>query len=170
MKAELLEVTDGRFVNMPRFLLLRLRSAALRPSLDDGTGAGVLRYHLGWLNLVGSRLVFLRMAICVAIFSLFAIGELVADKLPGIPGRNTAVSLVSDFCPADSAGWCWRSRDMLRLRWHFSWAGLVDWPAAWADIMSVAIWAGALKLPDFPVALTEDLIAIGTGLFIVSRF
>jgi hypothetical protein len=35
---------------------------------------------------------------------------------------------------------------------------------------SVQLWARGLHVPDFAVALGEDLIAIGGGLLIVSRF
>lgn len=38
--------------------------------------------HCGWLNLHGSPLAFMGSTAAVAIFSIFAIGELIADKLP----------------------------------------------------------------------------------------
>jgi uncharacterized membrane protein len=126
--------------------------------------------HLAWLNLVGSRLVFLRMAICVVIFTLFAIGELVADKLPGIPGRNTAVSLIVRFL---SGGFCGL---VLAIAGHapnavaFLLGGLGGLIGGLGGYYVRRNIKRAFKLPDFPVALTEDLIAIGTGLFIVSRF
>jgi uncharacterized membrane protein len=37
--------------------------------------------HLGWLNLHGSPLAFMGSTAAVAIFSIFAIGELITDKL-----------------------------------------------------------------------------------------
>ena len=46
--------------------------------------------HLGWLHLDGSLLAFLGNKISLVVFSLFAIGELIADKLPFIPGRTQA--------------------------------------------------------------------------------
>jgi hypothetical protein len=44
--------------------------------------------HLGWLHLDGSWLAFLANKISLVVFSLLAIGELIADKLPFIPGRT----------------------------------------------------------------------------------
>ena len=82
------------------------------------------------------------MAICVAIFSLFAIGELVADKLPGIPGRNTAVSLIIRFLSGGFCGLVLAIAGHAPLLWHFFWAGLAGWQADWADIMSGAISSG----------------------------
>src|ERR1700730_11681593 len=49
--------------------------------------------HLGWLHLDGSLLAFFANKISVVIFSLFALGELIADKLPFIPRRTQAGSL-----------------------------------------------------------------------------
>jgi uncharacterized membrane protein len=46
--------------------------------------------HLGWLHLEGSLLAFLANKISLVIFSLFALGELIADKLPFIPPRTQA--------------------------------------------------------------------------------
>ncbi len=49
--------------------------------------------HLGWLSLGGTRLSFLTSVISLIVFSLFAIGELVADKLP-VPPRTAPGPLV----------------------------------------------------------------------------
>jgi uncharacterized membrane protein len=38
--------------------------------------------HLGWLDLQGSPLAFMGSTAAVAIFSMLALAELVADKLP----------------------------------------------------------------------------------------
>ena len=44
--------------------------------------------HLGWLHHDGGLLGFFANKISLVIFSLFAAGELVADKLPFIPSRT----------------------------------------------------------------------------------
>ena len=44
--------------------------------------------HLGWLHLEGSLLAFFANKISLVVFSLLAVGELIADKLPFIPGRT----------------------------------------------------------------------------------
>jgi len=41
--------------------------------------------HLDWLHLQGSLLAFFANKVSLVVFSLFAIGELIADKLPFIP-------------------------------------------------------------------------------------
>ncbi len=44
--------------------------------------------HLGWLHLRWFALAFFANRISLVIFSLFAMGELIADKLPFIPPRT----------------------------------------------------------------------------------
>src|SRR5260370_5201107 len=51
--------------------------------------------HLGWMNLSGSPLAFLGSAWAVGIFTVAALGEFVADKLPTTPARTAAVGLTA---------------------------------------------------------------------------
>jgi len=50
--------------------------------------------HLNWLNLHASPFAFMGSTTAVAIFSVLAIGELVADKLPMIPKRTAPAPLM----------------------------------------------------------------------------
>ena len=45
--------------------------------------------NLGWLNLQDSRLAFMGSTAAVTILSLLALGELFADKVPGVPRRTS---------------------------------------------------------------------------------
>src|ERR1700680_5132098 len=51
--------------------------------------------HLGWINLHGSPLAFMGSAWAVGIFTIGALGEFVADKLPTTPARTEAVGLTA---------------------------------------------------------------------------
>ena len=51
--------------------------------------------HLSWLNLHGSPLAFMGSTAAVAILSVLAVGELIADKLPMIPKRYCACAVNS---------------------------------------------------------------------------
>jgi uncharacterized membrane protein len=123
--------------------------------------------HLGWLNLHDSPLAFMGSTIAVAILSLLAIGELVADKLPWIPKRTLPMPLLARFL---TGGLC----------------GASLCAAAGQSLVVGAllggIWAmvGAflgygirrrldLHIKDLVVALCEDAIAIGSALFLLSR-
>src|SRR5271168_339339 len=126
--------------------------------------------YLGWLRLDGSKLDFLRNPISLVVFTLLALGEMVAAKLPKTPNRTAPAPLAvrilfGAFC---GAALC-------------SAAGLGILPGiilgAFGGIAGtfggyhVRRWLTVGKgLPDTVVALLEDAIAIGGGLLIVSRF
>ena len=50
--------------------------------------------HLQWIHLQGTPLGFMASPIAVGIFTLAAIAELVADKLPKTPARTAAGPLI----------------------------------------------------------------------------
>src|SRR5580692_6368350 len=53
------------------------------------TGPAVTSWaaHLGWLSLIGTPMRFMASIVTVAIFTVLAVVELVADKLPSTPAR-----------------------------------------------------------------------------------
>ena len=51
--------------------------------------------HLDWLNLHSSPLAFMGSTVAVAIFSLLAFGELIADKMPKTPSRTSLMPLLA---------------------------------------------------------------------------
>ncbi len=62
--------------------------------------------HLGWLNLHGSHLSFMESTLAAAIFSLLAIGELVADMLPKTPKRTAPAPLLARILMGGLCGAC----------------------------------------------------------------
>src|SRR5579862_8789575 len=62
--------------------------------------------HLGWINLYNSPLSFMGSAVAVGIFTLGAIGELVADKLPNTPARTAPVGLIARIITGGLCGAC----------------------------------------------------------------
>jgi len=126
--------------------------------------------HLGWINLHGSHLAVLGSIVTVVIITILAIAELINDKLPATPSRTTAVPLSVRIV---TSGLCGAALAI---------AGGQGVPLG-AIIAVVGALVGAfggyqvrhqivtqLKLKDIAVALTEDLIAIGGALLIVTRF
>jgi uncharacterized membrane protein len=126
--------------------------------------------HRGWLNLAGTRLAFMGSTAAVAIFTVLAIVELITDKLPSTPSRTAPVGLIARFVCGALSGAC---------------VGVSTGqsPAPGAILGAAGGLAGAfagyqwrtglvraLKVPDFVIALLEDAIAIGAGLFIVPRY
>ncbi len=122
--------------------------------------------HLGWLHLEGSLFEFFANKISLVVFSLFAVGELVADKLPSIPGRTQAgplgVRIV--FGAMCGAALC---------------ISVAASPLFGAILGGLGGLAGAFAgynyrrrlspaVPDLLLALIEDLVAVGGGFLIVS--
>jgi uncharacterized membrane protein len=126
--------------------------------------------HLGWINLSGSPLAFLGSAWAVGIFTVAALGEFVADKLPTTPARTAAVGLTARIVIGLLTGAC---------------LGVAGGASYWLGALFGAIGASAgafggyqarvrlvrgLHVPDAAIAIPEDLVAIGLGLLLVSRF
>jgi uncharacterized membrane protein len=112
--------------------------------------------HRNWLNLAGSRLAFMGSIAAAAIFTVLAIIELIADKLPSTPSRTKPMGLV-----VVSAGQ------------SLVYGALLGAAGGIAGAFAGHQWrtglVNALKVPDFVIALVEDAVAIGIALFIVTR-
>jgi uncharacterized membrane protein len=123
--------------------------------------------HLGWLHLDGSLLAFFANKISLVVFSLFALAELIADKLPFIPPRTQAGALgvrilVGALC---AAAVC---------------ISVGASPIFGAVLGGMGGVAGAFAgyhyrrrfssmIPDISLALLEDMVAVGGGFLLVSH-
>lgn len=124
---------------------------------------------LGWLHFAGTKLAFIDRPTTLVVFTLLALAELIADKLPKAPARTDPPGLIArvffgglcGFALATSAG------GNLLLAAIFGIIGsLVGTFAGYNIRRSLVLQA---HLPDFGVALAEDLVAIGGSLLIVSH-
>jgi uncharacterized membrane protein len=126
--------------------------------------------HLGWINLHDSSLSFMGSAWAVAIFTLLAVVELVADQLPSTPSRTAPVGLSARIVTGALTGACLAVAGDAIL-WLGAFAGALGGIAgSFAGYHARVGLVRALRVPDFAVAIPEDLIAIGVGLFLASRF
>jgi uncharacterized membrane protein len=126
--------------------------------------------RLGWLHLESTPLAFLGYAATPYIVGLLALGELVADKLPKTPSRKTPVPFGARIVMGALSG--------AALAAGGGQSALVG--AVVGALGGLAGTLGgyqlrtglvrALKVPDFVVALLEDAVAVGGGLFLISRF
>ena len=125
--------------------------------------------HLGWLkpeypfSWIGSWP-------SVIIFTVLALGELVADKLARTPPRTSPPGLIARIVMGALTGACIAAStsNLLLLGAVLGIAGAVAGTFAGFKLRTGIV--KALQIPDLPVALTEDLIAIGGSLLIVSPF
>src|SRR4051794_18697305 len=153
---------------MPPYLLALLIGvvAGLRSMTPPAAVSWAAR--LGWLHLENTPLAFFGFAAMPYIVSLFAIAELITDKLPKTPSRKTLVPFTARVVTG-----------------AFSGAAL----AAPSGALAAGLLAGALGAVagtlvgyefrrtlvkatggnDLPIALLEDAIAICTAFWIASR-
>lgn len=126
--------------------------------------------HLGWLNLEGSRLAFMQSTVATYGFSAAALGELIADKLPFIPNRTSpgpvfgriVLGALSGAALCVAAGYSSAVGAIL--------GGLGGVIGAFAGYQARAVLVKTSHLPDWVIALLEDLVAVGGGFLVVSRF
>lgn len=126
--------------------------------------------HVGWINLHGSPLAFMGSVWAVAIFTVLAVIELVADQLPSTPSRTAPVGLSARIVTGALSGACLAiaSGGML---WVAALAGALGGIAgAFGGYQARIGLVRTLHVPDFAIAIPEDLVAIGLGVFLVSRF
>jgi uncharacterized membrane protein len=125
--------------------------------------------HLGWLRFAGTKLAFIDSPITLVVFTLFALGEIVADKLPNTPARTAPPGLIARIV----FGACSAGALAVSAGGNVGVASALGAAGALAGTFGGYRVRRALtvngKLPDLPVALLEDLIAIGGGLWIVSH-
>ncbi|HLK65332.1 MAG TPA: DUF4126 family protein [Bryobacteraceae bacterium] len=124
--------------------------------------------RMGWVPLSDSGLAWMGSVPAVAIFSLGAIGELIADKLPKTPSRKAPPGFIAriamgalcgaalgvpshDFVPGLVAGVC----------------GAVAGTLGGYEFRSRLVRATGGN--DLRIALLEDALAIGGALLIVTR-
>jgi uncharacterized membrane protein len=126
--------------------------------------------HLGWLNLHGSPLAFMGSLWAVAIFTLLALVEFVTDQLPTTPARTAAVPLTARIVMGALTGACLGVAGG-GLLWLGALLGTIGGIAgAFGGYQARVGLVRVLHVPDFVVAIPEDLVAIGVGLLIASRF
>ena len=126
--------------------------------------------HIGWINLHGSPLAFMGSAWAVAIFTVLALVEFVADQLPSTPPRTAPPGLSARIVTGALTGACLAVAGAAIL-WGGALAGALGGIAgAFGGKQARVGLVHALRVPDFVIAIPEDLIAIGLGLFLTSRF
>jgi uncharacterized membrane protein len=125
--------------------------------------------HLGWLTLPGA-LAIIGSLTAVAIFTLLAVGELAADKWANIPNRTSAPGLAARTLLGGLVGACIASAGGENAIVGAALGAIGGVIGAFGGYEARKRLVRALGVPDFYVALGEDLLAIGACLWIISRF
>jgi uncharacterized membrane protein len=125
--------------------------------------------HLGWLNLNNSSLAFMGSTIAVVIFSLLAVGELIADLLPQTPKRTAPAPLVARILMGALCGVCVCAASNQSLIVGAILGALGGVIGAFAGYEVRRKLVAALNIKDIFIALLEDLVTIGLACFFVTR-
>jgi len=164
--AQLNRIYEGQKMNYVFVLTLGIGIVAGLRSL---TAPAVVAWgaHLGWLNLHGSPLAFMGSTTAVAIFSVLAIGELIADKLPMMSKRTAPAPLMARVVTGGLCGACLCAAAGKSLLAGTLLGGI-------GGIVGAFLGYGIrrhldLHIKDLVVAVCEDLVAVGLALFLVSR-
>jgi uncharacterized membrane protein len=125
--------------------------------------------HFGWLPLTGSSVNFLAHPAALVIFTILAAGELIADKLPFIPSRTTPVPLIIRIILGATCGTALCVVAKLALGYGVLLGSLGAIVGAYGgyNYRRLIPNSGAAQ---FLTALLEDIVAVGGGFWIVSRF
>jgi uncharacterized membrane protein len=142
--------------------------AGLRSMTAPAVVSWAARLHR--LDLRESRLAFFASAAAVYILSALGIGELVADKLPFVPNRTSPLPMTFRILSGTICGaaLCISANRMVLEGVLLGGLGAAN--GAFGGFHVRRLLVKHLKVPDMVIALAEDALAIGVGLFIVSRF
>lgn len=125
--------------------------------------------RLGWLKLENTSLAFLGYAASPYIFSVLALAELVNDKLPKTPSRKTAGPFGARIVMGGLSGAALGAAGQNLFGGLI--AGMIGAVAGtFGGYEARARLTRAFGGKDLPVALLEDLVAIGSAILIVSQF
>ncbi len=123
---------------------------------------------VGWLDLHGTPLAFMGSRAAVAIFSLLAVAEYVADKLPRTPSRTKPGPLIGRIVMGGLAGACLSVSAGQSLLSGAVVGGIGAVIGAFLGYEARRRLVSGLKTKDLAIAIPEDLIALGLAYWIVS--
>jgi uncharacterized membrane protein len=125
--------------------------------------------RLGWLHVENTWLAFLGFAATPYILSVLAIGELFADKLPKAPSRKSPPGFIARIVTGALSGAAFGATGG-------SWIAGLTAGVVGAVVGTLGGYEFRVRLvkaiggKDLPIALLEDVIAIGGAFLLVSRF
>jgi uncharacterized membrane protein len=125
--------------------------------------------YLRWILLKVSPVAFMASKWAVTVFTILAVIELVLDQLPNTPPRTGAVGLSARIITGALTGACIAVASFATL-WVGALCGAIGAiVGAFGGYNARVGLVRILRVPDFVVAIPEDLVAIGLGLFFGSR-
>ena len=125
--------------------------------------------HLNWLKLT-RPLSLIGSVPSVAIFTVGAVVELIADKLPRTPSRTAPPGLIARIVMGGLAGACVAVGGAERLLLGALLGAIGGVVGCFLGYKARTGVVRALRTRDLYIALLEDLVAIAGSFWVVSRF
>jgi len=124
--------------------------------------------YLGWLRLE-RPLALVGSVPAVAVLTLLAAVELVADKLPGIPNRTSPPGLIARVLSGGFTGMCVAASGAQGILLGAALGAAGGVAGTFAGYSARTGIVKALGTQDLYVALVEDLLAVAGSVWVVSR-
>ncbi len=125
--------------------------------------------YLGWLKLE-RPLSLIGSIPSVAIFTLLAVAELVADKLPKTPSRTAPLGLIARIVMGGLTGACVAAQGDQGILVGAVLGAVGGVVGCFAGYRARTRLVKASGKPDIYIALLEDVVAVAGSLWVVSRF
>lgn len=125
--------------------------------------------YLQWVHLEGTPFAFFGWSAMLWIFTLAAIGELIYDKLPVARARTEPLGLVTRAITGGLCGAALTASERQNLVVGALLGAIGGVAGAFAGYNIRHGIVTHVRLPDFVVAVIEDLLALSGGLFVASR-
>lgn len=123
--------------------------------------------HLGWLHFAGTRFAFINHRSTLIVFTVLAVAELIADKLPNTPARTAPLGLIARILLGGACGLAIATSVGMSLSFSALLASIGALVGTFVGYHSRRLIVSQVHVPDFAVAAAEDVIAIAGGLFIL---
>jgi uncharacterized membrane protein len=157
-------------MNHPHVLLFAFLIGVVT-GLRSLTGPAVTSWaaRLGWLSLIGTPMRFMSSIITVTIFTLLAVVELVADKLPSAPARTAPTGLTARVVMGAVCGATVAVAGGEAIGLGIVLGVLGGIAGAYGGYQARTRLVKALGVPDVVIAVLEDIVAVGGGLLILAH-
>ncbi len=125
--------------------------------------------RLGWLRFADTSFAWVDHTITLALFTLAAIAEIINDKLPNTPARTSVPQLIPRviFGGGSGAALAVAAGGSAIVGGCLGVIGALVGAFSGYQIRHALVTQ--VNLPDYVVALLEDLLAVAGGLYVVSR-
>ena len=123
--------------------------------------------HLGWLNTYGTPFALMGSKWAVILFTIAALGELVNDQLPKTPPRTAAAPFGARIVMGALTGACVTVAGGASLILGVLLGVIGAVIGTFAGYKARVGLVKSLGVPDFAIAIPEDLVAIGLAVLMV---